>query len=70
MSKGNIGIYVGAPDTKTVVALKESILEILEAKADQKTIQLALKIMAVGVKNNKPLSINNCHITMVKDDEE
>ena len=47
-------------DLDAVVASKEAILEILAARADQKTIRLALKAFTKSVQPTNTM-VTNCH---------
>ena len=56
------GIYVGnAPGNTEVVT--SSILTILEAKADQETIRVALGVLAQGIKAPHDITIQNCVVS-------
>jgi hypothetical protein len=56
------GIYIGNAPGNTEV-LTTSILSILEARADQKTIRVALGVLAQGVKAPSNTTVQNCVIT-------
>lgn len=58
----SVGIKVGH-DSDQVAELRKSVLAILNTKADQKTIQLALSVMKDSLKIG-PISISNCTINM------
>lgn len=61
------GIHVGgAVLPEAVTELRATILEILNARADQETIRCALQVLAKGVSGNSEASnftISNCSVT-------
>lgn len=56
------GIKIGH-DSDQVAELAKNVLKIINTRADQKTIQLALSVMEKSLKIG-PVSISNCQITM------
>lgn len=55
-------IYIGGSDPKSVAQLSDSIQAILAAPyADNKTKQLALRVLMEGVKPPTNSSISNCN---------
>ena len=64
----NVGIYVGTVP-ETVVEVKKSIMEILNARCDQETMRAALAILGVSVSSGNT-SINNCNLDMTRLDEK
>ena len=57
------GINVGKlVDVESIKATREGIMEILNARADQETIRMALECMHDAVKMPNNVSINNCAV--------
>ncbi len=56
-------INISGISQEDIRQLQHTILSILEAKADQKTIQLALKVLEKGVQAPSHTTISNCSFT-------
>lgn len=54
-------IKVVGPSPKTVKEYSKAILAILNSKAEQETIRMALDVLNTGVRNNT--TINDCTFT-------
>lgn len=60
----NNGIYFGAVSAESVKAQSDAIMQILSAPhADEKTKQLALKVLGKGVSAPSHNSLNGCNIS-------
>lgn len=59
----NIGIYVGT-SPEAVRAVADTILRILNARVDQKTIRQALSILEKSTAAPSHTHLNNCNIDM------
>lgn len=54
-------ISVSGPSPESVKAVREAIVRILEARADQETIRTALATLSASL--SAPISITNCNFT-------
>lgn len=64
----NIGIKIGGVEKGEVENVTDCILQILEARADQKTIRKALSVM-VELGETRNISMNNVRVEMVKEND-
>jgi hypothetical protein len=58
------GIYVGAPDSGSIRALTEGIMQILKSGAEQETLRCALNVLSDGAASPSGNSISECNINM------
>lgn len=58
-------LNIAATDVDTVKVLADTVLQVLNAPhTDEKTKQLALKVLNKGVTAPSNIHVNNCHMNM------
>lgn len=62
MNTHHYGVYIGGSSTESIAAMRGTIMEILNARVDNKTMRMALKALSDGIKAPEHTSISNCTI--------